>query len=906
MDSSAVEKKWSSRWAEEKTFEADPDPKKEKRYLTAAFPYPNSPQHIGHARTYTTADIYARYLRLKGYNVLFPMAFHVTGTPILAMAKRVAAKDKGVLDVFVDIYGIPRETAESLNEPRALVKYYSDEIEQGMKEMGYSIDWRRKFYSYDEKFNKFIQWQFRKLKEQEYLIKGEYPIAWCPEDGNALSAHDTRGDVDPELEDVTVIKFAVGKEYLVVTTFRPETVYGVTNIWVNPDAEYVRVKHKGETIIMAKKAAEVLKPQTGHEAVGDVSVEEILKMSPKNPVDGKDVPIYKASFVNPETGTGIVMSVPAHAPLDYLALRDLGKGDIEMPQVIELKGYSANPARDAVEKLKVKDQDDPMAEKATKEIYTKEAHEGRMVISKYKGMPVSQAKVKVAEDLMAEDQAFHIVTIANGPVYCRCGGHAVVNIIKDQWFIDYGIPEWKDKAKECLDSMSIIPDNTRSEFLYTIDWLKTRPCTRAAGLGTRFPFDEEKMIEALSDSTLYMAFYTIAHLLDDIDASRMDDSFFDYVFLGKGEGDETLKKLRESFLYWYPCDSRHSAGDLVRNHLTLYIFNHVALLDKELWPRQIVTNGFVLMDGSKMSKSMGNILPLRKAVKEYGADIIRFAVISGADLSSDTDFNQSVADGVRSRLIYISKLMEKAKGAGPQPHGRIERWLLSRLNRKIERAEELYGKLAIRHLGLEIFYDVASDLQWYSKRSEQPNLHDFFKTWTVLIAPFMPHYAEEFWEMLGGKGMVSFAGFPKADHSKVDDAVEQGEEIIKKVHGDIEKISELIGKKPKNVTIYVAAGWKRKLYGIAKEQKAFDRIMKAAAAEGLPMKEAQNVIKQIIKNVHAIPEVLPADEELATIKDAEKFLASEYGCEVKALPEEEGKHPKAKAALPGKPAIVLE
>ncbi len=167
MEPSAIEEKWSRRWAEARAFEADPDPSRGKRYITAAFPYPNSPQHIGHGRTYTTSDIYARYLRLKGHNVLFPMAFHVTGTPIIAMAKRIAAREKDVLDVFENIYAIPPAKAESLSEPRALVAYFSDEIERGMKEIGYSIDWRRKFYSYDERFNRFIQWQFRKLKELE-------------------------------------------------------------------------------------------------------------------------------------------------------------------------------------------------------------------------------------------------------------------------------------------------------------------------------------------------------------------------------------------------------------------------------------------------------------------------------------------------------------------------------------------------------------------------------------------------------------------------------------------------------------------------------------------------------------------------------------------------------------------
>ncbi|MCI0503119.1 leucine--tRNA ligase [Candidatus Micrarchaeota archaeon] len=913
MDATAIEAKWSRRWAEAHAFESDPAPGREKRYITAAFPYPNSPQHIGHGRTYTTADIYSRYLRLKGYHVLFPMAFHVTGTPILAMAKRIAARDPDVLGVFERIYGILPEKAATLSEPRALVSYFSDEIESGMKEIGYSIDWRRKFYSYDERFNRFIQWQFRKLKELGYLIKGEYPIAWCPADKNAVSAHDTRGDVDPELEDVTVIKFAVAGTgepvSLVVTTYRPETVYGVTNIWVNPEAEYVRARHKGEIVLISKKAAEVLDLQLGLEIIGPIPADEILKMKAVNPMTNETVPVYRAGFVSAEIGTGIVMSVPAHAPLDYLALRDLGLGGIPMPQVVSLKGYGPAPARDIVEKMGVKGQLDPLSEKATEEIYTKEAHDGVMVVGRYIGQKAMDAKVKIAEDLRSHGKAFNIVTLGNGPIFCRCGSHVVVNILKDQWFIDYGVPEWKAKAKECLEGMNIVPADTRGEYLYTIDWFKTRPSTRAAGLGTKFPFDESKMIEALSDSTIYMAYYTIAHMLKEMPAGEMDEDFFDAVFLGKGPkaGDAKLAALRNSFLYWYPVDSRHSAGDLIRNHLTLYIFNHVGIFpDKSLWPRQIVTNGFVLMDGSKMSKSMGNILPLRKAIKEYGADVIRFSVVCGADLSSDTDFNRSVADGVRSRMALIDKLMQAAKYGTAKPHGRIERWLLSRLNRKIERADKLYFELAIRDLALEIFYEVTSDLQWYMKRSSEPNLRDFFEKWVVLIAPFMPHYCEEYWEMLGGKGFVSFAPFPKPDHAKIDDSIERGEELIRKVHADIEKISGLIGKKPAKVTIYIAAEWKRDLYNLARENPKIDLFMKAAAAKKMDMKAVSALSKGIMKNVHSLPAPIPQKDELDALNDAAGFLAKEYSCTVEVLPEEQPKHEKAKSALPDKPAIVIE
>ncbi|HNT61087.1 MAG TPA: class I tRNA ligase family protein, partial [Candidatus Bilamarchaeaceae archaeon] len=113
MDMRGIEEKWRRKWAGAGVYEPKAG-KGKKKYITAAFPYPNSPQHVGHGRTYTTADIYARYWRLRGYNVLFPMAFHVTGTPILGMAKRLREGDPELLSVFENIYGISRETAETL------------------------------------------------------------------------------------------------------------------------------------------------------------------------------------------------------------------------------------------------------------------------------------------------------------------------------------------------------------------------------------------------------------------------------------------------------------------------------------------------------------------------------------------------------------------------------------------------------------------------------------------------------------------------------------------------------------------------------------------------------------------------------------------------------------------------
>jgi leucyl-tRNA synthetase len=913
MDTHKIEEKWRKRWEEARLFEANVDSTKEKKFITAAFPYPNSPQHIGHGRTYTTADIYARYLRMRGYNVLFPMAFHVTGTPIIAMARRLAEGDEEIITIFEHIYGISKETIASLKKPEDLVMYFSKEIEQGMREMGYSIDWRRKFYTFDKKFNRFIEWQFKKLRASGYIVQGEHPVAWCPNDKQALGAHDTKGDVDPELEEVTVIKFPLVDDdgSLIVTTYRPETIYGVTNIWVNQNAKYVSALYNNEKVYLTKNTAVDLKSQLNLEILGEHDGSFFIGKYARNVVTGNTVPIFSASFVNENEGTGVVMSVPAHAPYDYLALRDIGKADIEMPQVIELKGFGKNPAKECVERLGVKSQNDPLAEKATKEIYTKESHEGIMLVGQYAGMPVKQAKELVKRDLIEKKIAFTIYTIANAPVYCRCGARAVVNIIKNQWFIDYENAEWKKLAKECLSTMRIIPEKSRAEYLYAIDWFKQKACARAHGLGTPLPFDKSQMIEALSDSTIYMAFYTIAHMLDGIDENEMDEAFFDYVFLGKGKGNKKLDELRRTFLYWYPLDSRHSGADLIRNHLPFFIFNHVAIFPRQLWPRQIVTNGFVLMEGKKMSKSMGNILPLRKAIAEYGADVVRFSVVAGADLTQDTDFNKTVADGTKARLQYIAELIEKSvKNKIEKTEAqRIDRWLISRLNRKIKRASVLYEQLELRQLALEIFYEAFNDLQWYLKRTDKPNLRTFFEQWVPLIAPFMPYHAEEFWEMLGKKPFVSCTPFPVANERAIDEKVEMGEELVKSVAADIAHLEKILNKKPKKIDVFVANEIKRKIYEIVRSEKQLDKIMKIAAQDHqlkTHMDVVQRVTKSLIKNAHSLPLALSTKEELDALKDAEAFLSKEFGCPVSVMEEDESKHEKAKNALPNKPAIVLE
>ena len=737
IDWNSIEEKWRDRWEEQRIFQADPDFAKKKYFITVAYPYPNSPQHIGHGRTYTLADVHARYMRMKGYNVLFPMAFHYTGTPILAMSRRVASRDKELLEIFDKVYHVPNYAITSFVEPVKIASYFHNEIRRGMKEMGFSIDWRREFSTVDTIYSKFISWQFRTLRNKGLIVQGSHPVGWCPNDQNPVSQHDTIGDVEPSFNEYTIVKFRLSDGYIIPTaTLRPETIYGATNLWVNPNIEYVKIylRDKDERWIVSKEAAiklEFLDHKVTIESY--VLGKEMIGTLAKNPVTHASLPLYPAFFVEVDSGTGFVMSVPAHAPYDYQALEDLKnnvsiqkefglKFEVKPITVIESDDYSGIdviPSKQIINKFNIQHQTDAEIEKATNELYSHEFYKGKMLqnTGKYGGMSVSEAKDKVKNEILLNGDADIMFELINKPVKCRCGTQCVVKLLNDQWFLNYGNTKWKYLAHECVNNMEIVPEEIRQEFNYVIDWLRERACARKTGLGTKLPWDQDWIIESLSDSVIYMAYYILAKYVNDKsinDADTLKDSLFDYVLLGRGNVVEVasecnistalLEQIREEFSYFYPVDSRHSGRDLVPNHLSFFIFNHVAIFDRENWPKQIVVNGSVLMEGKKMSKSLGNIIPLRQAIKKHSADAIRLSILISAELLQDADFSFDTVKGIRSKLqdIYNMGIESFANSSQSQiKKAKIneeleDRWLLSRLQRTIADTTMSMDKLRVR------------------------------------------------------------------------------------------------------------------------------------------------------------------------------------------------------------------
>src|ERR671927_205193 len=450
-----IEEKWRQKWDQEKIFQSNADFARQKYFITVAYPYPNSPQHIGHGRTYTLADTHARYMRMKGYNVLFPMGFHYTGTPILGMSRRVASGDKELLETFRRIYRISDKVIESFTEPIRIADYFHHEIKLGMKEMGYSIDWRREFTTVDKVYSKFISWQFRTLLKKGLIVQGSHPVGWCPNDQNPVSQHDTIGDIEPDFNEYTVIKFRLEDSdgYIIpAATMRPETIYGVTNLWVNPELEYVKIQIDNEKWIVSNDAARKLEFLNHKIAIqSTLKGKEIIGKNVKDPIKQVSIPIYPASFVDAGNGTGIVMSVPAHAPYDYQALEDLKNNastisninnefrlkaeEIVKPiAIIESEGHHSDinnnitPAGEIIKKFKAKNQEDPELKRATEELYSREFYKGKMSqnTGRYAGMSVQEAKDMIKKEIITSGSADIMFELVTKPVKCRCGTECVV------------------------------------------------------------------------------------------------------------------------------------------------------------------------------------------------------------------------------------------------------------------------------------------------------------------------------------------------------------------------------------------------------------------------------------------------------------------------------------------------
>jgi len=949
----AIEEKWQERWRAARLFEADPEPGKPKFMVTFPFPYVNSRPHLGGAFTVLRVDLAARFKRMQGYNVLFPQGWHATGGPIVASALRLRQGDPKIVRILRE-QGVPEDEIEKFKDPEYWVRYFTREWRRDLERYGLSIDWRREFYTtyLNPSFSKFVEWQYLRLRDKGLVGKGSHPVVWCPREQKVVGDHD-RPDEYAGISPVEayIIKFRTRDGVVLpVLTFRPETVFGVTNLWVHPEATYVLAEVDGEEWIIGEYGAREIADQ-GHRVVikGRIKGAELIGKMVENPANRMSVIVLPASFVDPELGTGIVMSVPAHAPFDYVALMDLKRNPqvlarygvdprvverIEPVKLISVPGVEGLLVEEEVRRRGIRSQEErEKLEAATREVYSREYYEGVMleVTGRFAGMPVKVAKDMVVEWLAREDNALKIYTLPR-PVYCRCGARTHVKIVRDQWFILYSRRDWKEKARKALSRMRIYPETVRKDFERTIEELRDWAFTHKGELGTRLPWDPEWVIESLSDSTIYMAYYTIAKYTEHSEEygfkpENLTPEVFDYIFLGIGDPEEVsrrsgmprevLEAMRREFEYWYPLDLRISGKDLIPNHLTFMIFHHAAIFPEDKWPRGIGVNGWILVMGEKMSKAKGNFVTLRQAIEWWGADATRWAeVMAGADAGlDDANFEPAVADSAVELLLDWIDFVRANWGRSARSEERwIDRWFESRLNSTIKRVTMLMEETNFKSALVEGYYKLQEDWKWYLKRADgEPRsdiLRRFIEVQTLLIAPFAPHTAEEAWEAMGREGFASVAPWPEPDEEKIDEAVERAEDVVIHTLEDAREIKKFV-REPKKLIVTVAAEWKyRALEAVARERMAGKPLREAVKAvftvEGVDKGEAARLVQAIMRNPEVLARFAPRSLELGALRDAASLYSRELQVEVVVETEEEGVSPRKSQALPGKPALYYE
>lgn len=745
-----AERKWQERWAEAGVFNARDNSDKPKFYGLVEFPYPSGAgMHVGHIKAYSGLEVVSRKRRLQGYNVLFPIGF--------------------------DAYGLPTENyaIKTGIHPRQVTDTNIEKFTSQLKKVGFSFDWSRVVDTTDEKYYKWTQWIFLKMFENGLAFRDKTLVNYCPSCKVVLSNEDSQGgkcdichsDVVQKSKDVWYLRITeyadklleglekvdylpniklqqvnwIGKsrgafvnftmneipEKLKIYTTRPDTLFGVTFMVMAPEHPIIdkysdKISNMDE--IKAYRAECAKKTEFERtQLVKDKTGVKISGITAKNPVNGKDIPIYISDYVMMGYGTGAIMAVPAHDDRDYDFAKKFGIDIIEV-----IKGGDIS-----------------------KEAYT---GDGEMVNSGFlNGMDNKKDSIAKMIDYLQEkgigeggvqykmkDWAFNRQRYWGEPipiVHCeKCGMVAV---------------PYEELPLKLPEVQNFEPGTDGESPLAKIDSYVNCKCPKCGGDAKR----ETDTMPQWAGSSWYFLRYVDPH---------NDDEF------------ANMEKLK----YWMPVDWYNGGMEHVTRHLIYSRFWYKFLYDLGLVPYEEpyakrTAQGLILgPDGVKMSKSRGNVIDPNEVVDVYGADVLRTYVLFMGDYEKAAPWSESSVKGCKRFIDRIWNLQEILT-EGEEYSKELSSAFHKTTKKVTEDIETLKYNTAIAALMtlLNNIYDKGA-----INRAE-------LKTLLLLVNPFAPHVTEEMWEKCGfGKMLAADGVWPAYDEAKcVDDTIE----IVVQINGKI-------------------------------------------------------------------------------------------------------------------------
>lgn len=745
---SEIEKKWQQYWKENKSFKVDVDASKKKFYMLVEFPYPSgSGLHVGHARVYTASDVQARFQKLNNYNVLFPMGWDAFGAP----AEQYAIKN----------HIHPREAVQEN------IKVFKGQ----MQSLGLSVDWDREFSTTDPEYYKLTQMQFLKFYEAGLAYKAEKEINWCPNCKMGLSNEDAEGGVcercgtkvekrlknqwvlrmsdyadkllyglkDTEFLDKVklaqvnwigksegaLVKFKVTNtdDYLEVFTTRCDTLFGATFMVISPEHSFLDkyshlITNMDEVKVyqnQAKNKSEIERTDATREKTG-IKLEGIMAI---NPVNEREIPIYVSDYVLANYGTGAIMAVPAHDDRDYAFAR---KFNIDIIPVLEGGDIE-------------------------KEAYTED---GIHINSEFlNGLDKKNAINKMLEYLeknnigskkvnyRLQDWIFSRQRFWGEPIpmiYCeKCG-----------WV---EVPD-SDLPVILPNVSSYEPTDTGESPLANIEEFVNCTCPKCGGKAKR----ETDTMPNWAGSSWYWLRYMDPHNKEEI-------ASFD-----------ALK-------YWGQVDLYDGGMEHATRHLLYARFWNIFLHEQGLVPYsepflKRISHGMILAsDGTKMSKSKGNVVNPNDMIREYGADALRTYEMFIGDYSKDAAWSENGLKGCKKFLDRVWRLQTKLNDKE-----NYTKSLDVIINKAIKKVTEDINNLDYNTAvsALMILLNEMEKEDTISKKD--------YRTLITLLNPFAPHITEEINEVCGLGDAICNSSWPIYDENKIED---ETYEMVVQVNGKV-------------------------------------------------------------------------------------------------------------------------